>query len=151
MATETERKFLVKDTWQPVGEGHRIAQGYLFSDENKTVRVRLMDTRGFLTVKGRTEGISREEFEYEIPAADAEKMLTLCSELVEKTRYVENVAGKTWEIDVFAGDNAPLILAEIELATAEESFDKPSWAGEEVSFDKRYFNAYLARCPYGAW
>ena len=145
MEIEIERKFAVKKNWQPQGEGERIAQGYLTDDENKTVRVRLKGGRGFLTIKGKTQNISRQEFEYEIPAADAEKLLILCGEKVlAKRRYV-------CEIDVFEGANAPLVMAEIELPSEETVFIRPDWLGEELSFDKRYFNSYLAKVPYGSW
>ena len=152
MAKEIERKFLVKKSWQPKGKGEKIAQGYLCDDENKTVRVRIKGERGYLTVKSRTEGISRNEFEYEIPVEDAQKILLLCNKgVVEKTRYVENFGGFDWEIDVFAGANSPLVLAEIELPNEDTKFQKPDWAGEEVSLDSRYFNSYLSKHPYNKW
>lgn len=153
MATEIERKFLVnRSLWTPSYEGVSIAQGYLSLDPFRTVRVRTKGERGFLTVKGKTEGISRAEFEYEIPLADALNLLKLCTEKpIEKTRYTEELGGFTWEIDVFHGVNNGLILAEVELDQVDEKPQLPQWIGEEVSFDVRYFNAYLYEKPYTTW
>ena len=152
MAKEIERKFLVKEGYLPQGEGVSVSQGYLAEDETKTVRVRLMGERGFLTVKGRNKGIVRDEFEYEIPAEDARALLLLCGKRkLQKKRYRENFGGRLWEIDIFDGDNAPLVVAETELNRADETFDSPPWLGEEVSFDRRYFNSYLSEHPYKTW
>lgn len=152
MAVEIERKFLVREGWQPQHEGVRIAQGYLSSVPERTVRVRIKGKKGYLTVKGRNEGIRRAEFEYEIPAADAEAMLKLCEQPpVEKTRYLEAYAGHTWEIDIFAGVNAGLRVAEIELPAEDTAFRKPDWAGREVSGDSRYYNSSLSHHPYQEW
>ena len=152
MGVEIERKFAVKKSWQPKDEGEVIAQGYLTKDTDKTVRVRLKGGRGFLTIKGKTENLMRQEFEYEIPVADAEKLLALCGDgVVSKRRHKETYDGFLWEIDVFDGKNAPLVMAEIELPTEDTKFSKPSWVGEELSFDKRYFNSYLAEHPFGTW
>ena len=152
MPKEIERKFLVNDSWRPVGEGEHIAQGYLAHGEEATVRVRLKGQHGYLTVKGKTTGISRSEFEYEIPLTDAKAMLKLCAgSIVTKRRYVDNFAGNRWEIDVFEDENAPLIMAEIELQDEAQTFAKPPWLGDEVSFDRRYFNSSLANEPYSHW
>ena len=152
MAQEIERKFKVKKTWQPTSEGEKIAQGYLAANDAATVRVRIKGARGFLTVKGATHGITRQEFEYEIPLADAEEMLALCSDnALVKRRFVEKHGENLWEIDVFEGKNAPLIIAEIELPTENAEFVRPSWLDEEVSSDPRYFNSYLAKFPFAEW
>ena len=150
MAIEIERKFLVQtDAWRSAaGEGFACRQGYLAADGARTVRVRIMGRVGYLTVKGATSHISRLEFEYEIPVDDAEALLGLCENVVEKTRYLIPHAGMTWELDVFEGANAGLVMAEIELVSEEQGFEKPDWVGEEVSGDKRYYNAQLSRHPY---
>ncbi|WP_041914206.1 CYTH domain-containing protein [Selenomonas ruminantium] len=152
MAKEIERKFLVKDNWQPQGAGMKIAQGYLSTVPERTVRVRIKDDKGYLTIKGKNEGISRAEFEYEIPLQDAEALLRLAEQpVLEKTRYLEKQGDFLWEIDVFAGDNEGLVVAEIELPTEETVFSRPSWLGEEVSGDVRYYNANLIKMPYSLW
>ncbi|MBI5095956.1 MAG: CYTH domain-containing protein [Candidatus Hydrogenedentes bacterium] len=132
--------------------GYACRQGYLYAGDPGTVRVRAMDDRAYLTVKGKATGISRDEFEYEIPLADAEIMLTLCEGLIiEKTRYLVPHQGHTWEVDVFDGANAGLIIAELELSDAAEAFELPAWVGDEVSLDRRYTNAYLSQHPYSTW
>lgn len=152
MAVEIERKFLVKEGWQPNSAGVRIAQGYLSAVPERTVRVRIKGEKGYLTVKGKNQGISRAEFEYEIPVSDAEAMLALCEQPpVEKTRYLEAYEGHTWEIDIFTGANEGLRVAEIELPSEDADFVKPDWAGEEVSGDARYYNSSLSRHPYQQW
>ena len=152
MGLEIERKFLVKEGWQPKSAGSRIAQGYLSSDPARTVRVRVRDDRGYLTVKGKNEGICRAEFEYEVPLADAEAMLALCTRpIIEKRRYVEEYEGFLWEVDSFEGENAGLRVAEIELSAEDAAFPLPPWAGAEVSGDARYYNAQLVRSPYCTW
>ena len=156
MKTEIERKFLVEnDGWRAVGgEGLSCEQGYISSDpEGATVRVRLIGGQGFLTLKGPTHGISRSELKYEIPAEEAKFMLrTFCGErIVSKTRFLLEVGGARWEIDLFAGRNKGLILAEIELDCEDQPFEKPDWLGEEVSDDFRYFNVALAQHPFVAW
>ena len=153
MGKEIERKFLVKEErWRPKEEGVRIAQGYLSTVPERTVRVRIKGRQGYLTVKGKNEGISRKEFEYEIPLEDAEELLKLSeSAILEKRRYREMVEGHIWEVDVFSGDNEGLFLAEIELQYENESFKKPEWLGEEVSEDSRYYNSNLSRQPYRKW
>lgn len=153
MGKEIERKFLVlNDGWRTGQPGYACRQGYLYAGERGTVRVRAMDDRAYLTVKGKATGISRDEFEYEIPLADAEIMLTLCEGLIiEKTRYLVPHQGHTWEVDVFDGANAGLIIAELELSDAAEAFELPAWVGDEVSLDRRYTNAYLSQHPYSTW
>ncbi len=155
MADEIERKFLVADdSWRDaVMSSTRILQGYLASSELSTVRVRVRGEHGYLTIKGATVGVTRSEFEYEIPVADAEAMLeTLAAgPVIDKVRHLIPVGGHTWELDVFAGDNDGLVMAEIELGSDDEAFERPGWAGDEVSDDPRYFNVNLAREPYGTW
>ena len=155
MATEIERKFLVKnDSWGSRVESQaRIMQGYLANNANAAVRVRLKGGQAFLTIKGATQGISRSEFEYPIPADDAEAMLHELAVFppIDKVRYKVRVGNHVWELDVFAGENAGLIMAEVELAAEDESFEMPGWAGEEVTSDPRYYNVNLARNPYKHW
>jgi adenylate cyclase len=127
-------------------------QGYLSREPERTVRVRLDGAAGFLTIKGKNAGASRAEFEYPIPLADAEALLQLClPPLVDKTRYEVVVDGKRWEIDEFAGANAPLIVAELELGSEAETFTSPPWLGQEVTHDPRYYNSQLAVTPYSLW
>ena len=130
----------------------RIVQGYL-ARGNVTVRARVRGERAYLTIKGRSQGLARSEFEYEIPVPDAEAMLGELADgpVVEKTRHLIDVGGHTWELDVFAGANEGLVMAEIELADPEEQFDLPLWAGDEVSDDPRYYNVNLAQEPFSQW
>lgn len=154
MATEIERKFLVIGTaWRDPAAGTVIRQGYLSTVKERSVRVRVVGEKGFLTVKGLSVGAARAEFEYEIPAAEAGEMLDgLCERpLIEKTRYVVPFAGHSWEIDEFAGVNAGLVVAEIELADEDEAFKRPPWLGDEVTEDARYFNVNLIAHPYETW
>lgn len=154
MALEIERKFLVTDdTWRGLSEGTLYRQGYLPTQDKTTVRVRVAGDRGFFTIKGPSRGISRSEYEYEIPLADAEAMLAeLCRPpLIEKCRYKIAIADHIWEVDEFLGENQGLILAEIELGSETETFTQPAWIGQEVSHDARYRNAYLAKYPYSTW
>jgi adenylate cyclase len=153
MAIEIERKFLVQappiSSW---GKGVSIKQGYLARGRGATARVRVFGHQGFLTIKGKTVGISRQEFEYEIPLADAEALLAICEGgLISKQRWHITVDQHVWEIDMFSGDNEGLIVAEIELNDANESFSHPSWLGEEVSHDPKYFNGALSRHPFKQW
>ena len=156
MKQEIERKFIViGDEWRATaGTGEMCCQGYITAEPaGATVRVRLLADRGFLTIKGSTKGISRSECEYEIPAADAEYMMeNLCGDrLVSKKRYNVKCGGLVWEIDEFLGLNEGLLIAEIELEREDQHFEKPAWAGEEVTFDPRYTNAVLARRPFVHW
>lgn len=154
MGVEIERKFLVqRELWRPRNDGVAYRQGYLSRAEDRIVRVRIAGRAAFLTIKGRTSSISRSEFEYPIPVGDAEIMLDrLCERpLIEKTRYEETCGGHIWTVDVFQGENDGLILAEIELGSEEEPFDRPGWLGREVSDDPRYFNSELSKRPFGYW
>ncbi len=154
MAHEIERKFLVKnDSWKNGCQGLYCRQGYLFADEEVTVRVRILGGEGFLTVKGRTEGITRDEFEYRIPLEDATAMLgSMCrGGLVEKIRHHIEVKGFTWDVDEFLGESSGLVLAEVELEDEDQVPDFPDWLGQEVTGDVRYYNAYLAGNPFSAW
>ena len=152
MGVEIERKFTVRVDFCPQGAGTEMAQGYLSRDPQRTVRVRLADGRGYLTVKGETRGMVRAEYEYEIPPTDARAMLALCDPpLVEKTRYRETVAGHVWEVDVFHGANTGLVVAEIELSAETETFVLPAWAGAEVTGLHRYYNSALIAHPYNQW
>ena len=152
MGIEIERKFLV------VGDGWRAApavpyaQGYLNRDKQRTVRVRIVQDAAWLTVKGVSVGATRAEFEYPIPVADAEQLLALCDgPIVRKSRRVIEHAGAKWEIDEFQGDNAGLVVAEIELPAEDAEFERPAWLGAEVTHDARYFNSSLATSPYSTW
>ena len=153
MGQEIERKFLVKgDAWR-TGKGTPIRQGYLHSGIDGIVRVRTREARSYLTIKGSTIGITRLEFEYEIPLEDANQILEqLCIKpLIEKIRYEVYVDGFKWEIDEFTGENDGLIVAEIELEEESQEFTKPDWLGKEVSDDFRYQNASLVKNPYITW
>lgn len=146
---EIERKFLInEENWNKLKkpEPVSIKQGYISVNPNCTVRVRTKGKKGFMTIKGMTVGISREEFEYEIPIQEAEKMLSLFADKrILKDRYEIKVKGKTWEVDVFLDALAPLILAEIELESEDEIVEKPNWVGKEVSDDPEYYNSNLIR------
>ena len=155
MATEIERKFLVKDSsWKKsADEGTAYSQGYLVGSKTSSVRVRTQGKRAFLNIKSATIDITRQEFEYEIPFSEATEMLeTLCDKpLINKTRYLLKNGKHVWEIDVFTGDNEGLIVAEIELNDKDEEFEKPDWLGEEVSDDARYYNVSLGKHPFKDW
>ncbi len=155
MAREIERKFLLEnDAWRSdASAGVRMRQGYLTQNGPCSVRVRVSGEKAYLNIKSASLGISRLEFDYPIPLADALHLLeALCvGAPIDKTRYHVMHAGHLWEIDVFEGDNAGLVVAEIELQDPEEPFALPEWAGEEVSFDPRYYNVSLATSPYKTW
>jgi adenylate cyclase len=154
MATEIERKFLVKPgAWQPRGAGTHMQQGYLISGSGRTVRVRIEGPVAKLTVKGPTRGLSRSEFEYTIPVEDARHMLDhLCEPpLIDKHRHLEPYGRHTWEVDVFHGENEGLIVAEVELGAEDDVVEMPAWVGEEVSGDLRYCNASLRVLPFSRW
>jgi adenylate cyclase len=154
MGYEIERKFLVKDEgWREGGNGKAMRQGYLAVGPPVAIRVRIANGQAILNIKKATTDIGRDEFEYAVPAADAEVMLAgLCEGyIIEKTRHDVWHAGKKWEIDVFEGANAGLIVAEIELDDASEHFERPPWLGPEVSHDPRYLNSCLSRRPYSLW
>lgn len=154
MGTEIERKFLVlDDSWKAAAAGKPYRQGYLQTAADRNVRVRIIGDQGYLTVKGRAAGITRLEFEYEVPLADAAQMLDeLCFKpLIEKTRFLVEHAGMTWEVDEFAGDNAGLTVAEVELDDERQEVELPPWVGREVSDDPRYLNSSLVAKPYTTW
>ena len=154
MGKEIERKFLVRgDGWRSLAKGTAYRQGYLNSAKERTVRIRKIDDRAFLTIKGLTVGATRAEYEYEIPVADCDAMLDALAEkpIIEKKRYKIPLEGLTWEIDEFFGDNTGLIVAEVELESEGQTFRKPEWVGEEVTADPRYFNSNLIKHPYSKW
>lgn len=153
MAREIERKFLLsEDIWRQ-HEGRLIRQGYLNTGGAATVRVRLAGDNAWLTVKGPTTGHTRAEYEYPIPPADAREMLDelCCGPLIEKRRYEVPYEGLVWEIDEFLGDNAGLVVAEVELEAEGQAVPLPPWVGDEVTGDPRYYNAQLTRLPYSRW
>lgn len=158
MATEIERKFLVVgESWRGLADGVRIRQGYVSTDPERIVRIRVEQSiqaaHATLTMKGKTTGIARSEWEYPLPLTDAEAMLeTLCgTALIEKIRYRIPYRDMLWELDEFFGANTGLIVAEIELESEMQFFVKPDWVGEEVSYDHRYANASLLNHPYRDW
>jgi len=154
MAIEIERKFLVRDdTWRGLGEGDHYRQGYLSTVPERTVRVRAAAGKGYLTIKGKTVNATRAEYEYVIPLQDADAMLDeLCERpLIEKTRYRIDHQGLVWEVDEFEGENAGLVIAEVELAGADQAIRLPDWIGEEVTDDARYYNASLIANPFTTW
>jgi CYTH domain-containing protein len=153
MNIEIERKFLLRnDLWKKNAIGIHYAQGYLNKAGENTFRIRIAGEKAFLTIKSKSEGISRQEFEYEIPPEDARELLKLSrTPIIEKIRYKIEYAGKCWEVDEFLGKNKGLYVAEIELDSEDEAFEKPEWIGEEVSGDKRYYNSHLARKPFSEW
>jgi len=152
MPTEIERKFLVRGPDWQTATGQRIHQGYLNRDKHRTVRVRIAGEQAFLTVKGISTGATRAEFEYAIPVEDAEALLTLCDgPLIEKVRHKVEHAGLVWEVDEFLGENAGLVVAEVELAHEDQAIQLPPWAGQEVTTDARYFNSSLAALPFRQW
>ena len=154
MALEIERKFLVDvNRLGALNGGRRIVQGYIPTAGTTSVRVRLVDEAAWLTLKGPSRGMTREEFEYTIPVGDAREILArLCDErVIEKTRYLVENAGHTWEVDVFSGANQGLVVAEVELAAESEAVQVPDWATREVTDDPRYRNANLATRPWRDW
>lgn len=154
MGKEIERKYLVTDdTWRKLAEGTHYKQGYLNSMKERVVRVRTIDETAFITVKGLTRGATRLEFEYPIPVKDAVTLLDeLCEQpIIDKHRYKVDYDGLIWEIDEFHGENEGLIVAEVELESEDQQFDKPDWIGEEVSSDPRYFNSNLIAHPFSKW
>ncbi|HZY36481.1 MAG TPA: CYTH domain-containing protein [Mucilaginibacter sp.] len=155
MGIEIERKFLVNpEKWGALKKpsGTHYHQGYLLDDVNCTIRVRLAGKVGFITIKGPNLGITRKEFEYKIPAAEASELIGgFAKSAVEKVRYKIKFAGKLWEVDEFLGDNEGLLMAEIELKDEHEVFEKPAWITAEVSGDVRYYNSNLANNPFKNW
>ena len=154
MGKEVERKYLVTgDAWRAPGRGTHYRQGYLNSDNERTVRVRSTGEKAYLTIKGITVGATRAEYEYEIPLADADAMISTLAErpIIEKTRYEIPHGGVLVQVDEFLGENAGLVVAEVELASEDQVFEKPAWLGEEVTGDPRYYNANLVSHPYSKW
>ena len=155
MATEIERKFLViNDLWRDAIKSQQVLkQGYIANQPHATVRVRISDEEAHLNIKSKTTGISRSEFEYEIPLDDAENLLNEIAQkpFIAKTRYKVACGEHIWDLDVFEGDNAGLIMAEVELLREDETFELPAWAGAEVSDDRRYYNSSLVKHPYSQW
>ncbi len=153
---EIERKFLVcSDAFKKMARASKaIAQGYLNSNPERTVRVRIEGDKGFLTIKGKgnDSGMSRFEWEKEIPLEEAQQLLSLCEGgVIEKTRFEVPVGTHLFEVDVFSGENEGLVMAEVELQTETERFEQPNWIGKEVTNDQRYYNAYLSKHPYENW
>ena len=154
MGVEIEKKFLLAgNDWKDLAEGTSYRQGYLSSVKERTVRVRTIKDKGFLTIKGISVGATRLEYEYEIPFEEANELLNeLCEKpLIEKNRYKVNLGEHTWEIDEFFGENEGLVVAEIELESEKQQFIKPQWVGEEVTGDPRYFNSNLIANPFKQW
>ncbi|EHQ29210.1 CYTH domain-containing protein [Mucilaginibacter paludis] len=155
MGVEIERKFLVNHgKWNQLNKpaGTAFRQGYMVKEADKTVRVRVAGNQAYITIKGKSKGISRSEYEYEIPVDDAGELLSaFCEAVIYKTRYCITFAGKLWEIDVFDRDNEGLIMAEIELDDEAETFDLPDWVETEVTGDDRYYNSNLSINPYKNW
>ena len=160
MGTEIERKYLVKKAeWRSYKNlqispdlGEKYCQGYIPTNNGTTVRLRIVGDRGYMTLKSKTMGNTRSEFEYPIPAEDAREMLTtFCDKpLIEKVRYKINFSNLIWEVDEFSGDNQGLIIAEVELKSEDQKIDIPDWIEREVN-DKKYYNSYLVKYPYSQW
>ena len=156
MAQEIERKFLVLDDsfkHEAFSKSH-IQQGYICSERGRTVRIRIRDDRAYLTIKGPSEngGLSRYEFEREIPLEDGQQMMQLCEPgIIDKTRWLVKSGKHTFEVDEFFGDNEGLVVAEVELAHEEEPYEKPHFIGKEVTGDRRYYNSQLRLCPFNKW
>ncbi len=155
MAFEIEHKFLVRGEFRHEAvKSFRIAQGYIMNSDSKVVRVRIRDNEGFITIKGPSThgGLTRYEWEKEIPVGEAQELMALCGPgVIDKTRYIVPVGGHNFEVDEFHGDNEGLVMAEVELETEDEAFDRPQWLGEEVTGDPRYYNAMLSKEPYSTW
>lgn len=151
---EIERRFLLKNnTWRNhASTPQTLQQGYLSVAKERTIRVRIIGEHAWLTLKGYISDTTRSEFEYEIPLTDAQTILaTLCPSKIEKHRYLVQYQGYTFEIDEFFGDNAPLILAELELPSEDTDYPRPDWLGEEITSDGRFTNSYLSKHPYSTW
>lgn len=156
MAQEIERKFLVKDdSYRKMADSSsRIRQGYICSIRGRTVRVRIRDTKGYLTIKGpsNASGTSRYEWEHELPLDEAEELMRLCEPgMIDKTRYLVKVGNHTFEVDEFYGDNEGLVVAEVELKSEDEAFERPDFLGEEVTGQVKYYNSFLMKVPYNRW
>ncbi|MEJ8676398.1 CYTH domain-containing protein [Chromobacterium amazonense] len=153
MALEIERRFRVNgDSWRGLAPGVQYRQGYLSVEKERTVRVRVVGQQAWLTLKGNISDVTRHEFEYAIPLADAQTIMgAMCPMVVDKLRHRIEHGGFVWEVDEFFGDNAGLVLAEIELPSEDTAFGKPAWLGEEVTHDGRFTNAYLSKHPFSRW
>ncbi len=155
MGAEIERKYLVnKEIWDNTvkDDKHSIRQGYILNNPDKTIRIRLFDEKGYITIKGLSTGASRPEFEYQIPEEDAKELLDkFCTSLISKIRDKISYKGKLWEVDEFLEDNAGLIVAEIELSDEQETFDLPNWITKEVTGEEKYYNSNLLIHPYKDW
>lgn len=153
MAKEIERKFLVlNDDYKKDVDGILYRQGYLSTNPQRTVRVRLVGNQGYITIKGISKGAIRTEYEYHIPQEDAEELFLLCEmPLIEKYRYFVSYKGNTWEVDEFYGENKGLVITEIELESDSQAFELPLWVGTEVTSDPRYYNSNLVRYPFSQW
>lgn len=155
MANEIERKFLVKGEFKKFASKEtRIVQGYLSSVPERTVRVRIKGDKGYITIKGigSASGATRFEWENEIPASEVEELLKICEPgVIDKTRYLVKSGNHTFEVDEFYGENQGLTLAEIELSSEDESFQKPDWLGDEVTGDTKYYNSMLMKNPFTRW
>jgi CYTH domain-containing protein len=154
MGLEIEKKYLVKDTsWKQQAKGVHYRQGYLSSNPERTVRVRTLENKAFLTIKGISAGAVRSEYEYEIPFTEALELLTqLCEKpIIEKIRYKITYKGLIWEVDEFSGENQGLLVTEVELTNEQQEIELPPWVGEEVTTDTRYYNANLIKHPFTKW
>ena len=152
MGKEIERKFMVKEGDWCKQKATKYRQGYLSTVKERTVRVRTIEDKGYLTIKGIAIGASRMEFEYEIPRQDADTLLDICEKpLIEKNRYKIEHGAFVWEVDEFFGDNAGLLIAEVELESEDQAIELPDWIGEDVTHDTRYYNASLIANPYSQW
>lgn len=155
MAQEIERKFLVKGEYKHMAqEHHHMVQGYICSTGGRTVRVRITDEKAYLTIKGpsQNDGLSRYEWEHEIPVNEARELMKLCEPgMIEKTRYLVPFGAHVFEVDEFFGENSGLVVAEVELQCEDEPFEQPPFLGKEVTGDRRYYNSNLMKYPYSAW
>ena len=154
MKKEIERKFLITGDFMPfVTSSTRIEQGYVAKSDQLTLRIRTRNEKGYLTIKGRTneKGMSRSEWEYEIPVDQARELLSFSNGTISKTRYLVPVGDHTFEVDEFYGENEGLVIAEVELGEEDEEYPRPEWLGEEVTGDRRYYNSQLLKHPYSQW
>lgn len=152
MPLEIERKYLVKlELLKLPKEGKKLVQGYIWSDPNKSLRIRIAGEKSLLTIKTGTNPLSRSEFEYEIPMQDANELLALCDSKIEKTRYLINFNNLTWEVDVFEGENKGLIVAEVELSFEDQEIILPNWIEQEVTNESIYLNVELIKHPFSKW
>ena len=152
MAREIERKYLIKaDLLELPKTGKKLIQGYIWSDPDKSLRIRIAGDKAFLTIKTGNNPLNRSEFEYEIPTKDAQELLDICDSKIEKTRFIIPQNNLFWEIDVFKGDNYGLIVAEIELPSENEQFELPTWIDREVTKESNYLNVELIKHPFSKW